>query len=59
MISKGVWAVAMTQVVDRFFISIGFESDELRASPHRGWLYFGIFYSLGLICAFSFAVFMS
>lgn len=42
----------MTYVMDKFFISIGFDAEEIHESPKRGGLYIGIVFMLGLASAF-------
>jgi hypothetical protein len=42
----------MINLMDKFFISIGLEAPEIMARPHRGYLYIGMLYSLGLASAF-------
>lgn len=42
----------MTLVMDRFFIKIGFDPDEVQNSSGRGLLYIGITYMAGMATAF-------
>lgn len=42
----------MTDIMDKFFVRIGFKRDELEASHLRGFLYVGIVYMIGLSSAF-------
>lgn len=42
----------MKQLMDKLFISVGFDAAEIRASTDSGWLYVGIVYFLGLASAF-------
>jgi len=42
----------LTELMDGFFIRIGFEKRELEASYYRGQLYAGMIYMLGLASAF-------
>ena len=49
----------MINLMDRLFISIGFEKREIKASPIRGWIYFGIIYFLGLTSAFGIMTILS
>ena len=43
----------MKNFMDNFFISIGFEAQEVKLSPHRGGLYFGMIFLLGAGLAFA------
>lgn len=49
----------MKQLMDKLFISIGFDAAEKSASADRGWLYVGIVYFLGLASAFMVMAIMS
>lgn len=42
----------MTNLIDRFFIKIGFESEDLKACNIRGALYVGMIYTIGMASAF-------
>ncbi|MEP3890713.1 MAG: hypothetical protein ABJN69_09600 [Hellea sp.] len=42
----------MTQVFDTFFVHIGFDYEQLKASNLRGWIYTGIVFMGGLSAAF-------
>jgi hypothetical protein len=42
----------MTILMDRFFIKIGFESEDVQSNPRRGILYIGITYMSGMATAF-------
>lgn len=49
----------MTNLMDKFFISMGLEAVEIKASPYRGWIYVGMIYLLGLTSAFGVMAIMS
>ena len=42
----------MTSLMDRFFIAIGFDADEIAASSTRAALYWGIVIMASLACVF-------
>lgn len=42
----------MTILMDRFFIKIGFDADDVQNSSGRGLLYIGITYMAGMATAF-------
>lgn len=42
----------MTVLLDRFFIKTGFDRQEIESTPHRGYLYIGIIFMLGMTTAF-------
>lgn len=42
----------MTILMDRLFIKIGFDDEELQNSSYRGYLYVGMIFMLGLTVAF-------
>jgi len=42
----------MTGIVDKFFIYIGFDKNELEMSDVRGLLYIGIVFMMGVSSAF-------
>lgn len=45
-------APKMTHIMDKFFIHIGFNREELTASNSRGWIYIGMIFLIGLSTAF-------
>lgn len=42
----------MTNLMDMFFIKIGFEAEDLKACNIRGALYVGMIYTIGMASAF-------
>ena len=42
----------MTLLMDKLFISIGFDEEELKKSTMRGLLYMGIIFMLGVMMSF-------
>lgn len=42
----------MTVLMDKFFVKIGFESQDIKRSSKRGFLYIGIIFMSGLAAAF-------
>ena len=49
----------MIDLIDKLFISLGFDQAELKASVFRGWLYAGMIYCLGIITAFLIVLILS
>jgi len=43
----------MNLLIDKFFIKIGFDAQELKACNIRGALYVGMIYTIGMASAFS------
>ena len=43
----------MTILMDKFFIKIGFEPQDLKACNIRGALYIGMIYTMGMSSAFA------
>ena len=41
----------MTEIMDKFFINIGFDAKEIRGTQIRGPLYIGLLYFLGFTTA--------
>lgn len=42
----------MTNLVDKFCVKLGLDTEEIQDSPHRGLLYIGIVFMLGMTTAF-------
>jgi hypothetical protein len=42
----------MTKQMDKFFIKIGLDSQEIQSNPKRGILYIGMIYMFGIATAF-------
>lgn len=42
----------MTILMDRFFIKIGFDPEDVQSNPRRGLLYIGMIYMSGMATAF-------